>query len=72
MMVRRAKLDGVRLTLQRPDGASVDAGKGDQVVTMTGAPGELVLALYGRDGAEVTYDGEEQAVATVLAGSFGF
>ena len=36
---------------------------------MTGAPGELVLALYGRDGAEVTYDGEEQAVATVLAGS---
>ena len=72
MMVRRAKLDGVRLSLQRPDGERVDAGKGDQVVTMTGAPGELDLALYGRDGAEVTYDGEEQAVATVLAGSFGF
>jgi uncharacterized protein (TIGR03085 family) len=72
MMVRRAKLDGVRLTLQRPDGASVDAGKGDQVVTMAGAPGELVLALYGRDGAEVTYEGQEQAVTTVRAGSFGF
>ncbi len=72
LMVRRAKLPGIRLRLVAPGDRERTIGKGDAEVTLTGAPGELVLELYGRQGhAQVTYDGPEASVAAVRGASFG-
>ncbi|MCB0971044.1 MAG: TIGR03085 family protein [Acidimicrobiales bacterium] len=72
LMVRKAGVGGVTVRLVDDAGAERTVGKGDQVVTITGTPGELVLELYGRrDHAEVTYEGDDDAVAKVKAASFG-
>lgn len=71
LAVRRARIGDIRLRLERPDGARIHAGKGDEEVTMSGPVSELVLAIYGRDGAEVTYEGADTAVAAVRDGKFG-
>lgn len=72
LMVRKAGVSDVRVVLQRPDGRQHAAGKGRDTVTISGAPGELVLELYGRQSvAQVAYDGPDDAVARVKAGEFG-
>lgn len=58
------------VVLATPDGRSRTARAGDGTVTMTGAPGELLLALFGR-AAEVEVNGDEAAVAAFEAASFG-
>ena len=49
------------------------AGKGDRVVTVTGAPVELLLFLYGRQAiAEVEVTGSDvAAVETARTAAFG-
>lgn len=51
----------VAVRLQTPHGAGF--GRPDAAVTITGAPGELVLVSMGRAAAQVTWSGEESAVA---------
>lgn len=71
LMVRKAKVRGVALELATPDGEVARVGSGE-VVRITGPVGELVLELYGRRSvAEVTYEGDDDAVARVRAASFG-
>jgi uncharacterized protein (TIGR03085 family) len=71
LMVRKAKVRGIALELVEPGGDRLRTGSGE-VVTISGAVGELVLELYGRRSvAEVSYDGPEAAVATVRSASFG-
>jgi uncharacterized protein (TIGR03085 family) len=56
------KVKGAKVRLQRPDGTSVAAGHGPEVV-VAGDPLELVLYLFGRDGAaqvEITGDPDAQ------------
>ena len=75
LMVRRARLRGVRLVVDTPVGgraAGPRAGAGIETVTLRGPVGELVLFLSGRgDAAEVELDGSADAVAQVRAASFG-
>lgn len=72
LMVRKAGVSGVRIVLRRDDGQEHHAGKGDDVVVITGPAGELVLELYGRRSvAQVTYDGPEAAVERVRSAEFG-
>ncbi|MBF9070939.1 TIGR03085 family metal-binding protein [Streptacidiphilus fuscans] len=71
-----ARLNGRRspvgLVLRRPDGQTAVAKKGAPVVTVTGEPGELVMFIMGRQAqAHVEFDGDEEAVATVMAAKFG-
>ena len=52
------------LVLRRPDGQTAVAHRGTPVVTVTGAPSELLLFLYGRqNAADVELDGEKEAIA---------
>ena len=72
LMVRKAGVSGVRVELRRPDGTTHGAGKGDDVVTISGPAGELVLELYGRrPHAQVNYEGPQAATERVQAAEFG-
>ncbi|MDT0435346.1 MULTISPECIES: TIGR03085 family metal-binding protein [Streptomyces] len=52
------------LVLRRPDGQTVVAHRGTPVVTVTGAPSELLLFSYGRQAvADVAVEGDQDAVA---------
>jgi uncharacterized protein (TIGR03085 family) len=63
----------VGMVLRRPNGQTVVAHKGTPVVTVTGAPGELLLFASGRqDAAKVELEGEENAVAKLRAAKLGF
>jgi uncharacterized protein (TIGR03085 family) len=65
-------IKGVRVELTTPDGAVIHSGKGDDVVTITGTPGELILFLGGRkDAAHVELDGPVDALATVTGAKLG-
>ena len=58
------RVHGARVRLQRPCGDSVATGHGPEVV-VTGEPVDLVLYLFGREGAaqvEITGDLEAQAI----------
>lgn len=57
--------------LVTPDGRVRDVRDGDGQVVLRGAPGELMLRLFGRD-AEVTVDGDPAAVERFQASSLGF
>lgn len=71
LMVRKAGVSGVRVALERPDGARHASGRGE-LVTISGPVQELVLELYGRRSvAEVAYDGPDDAVARVRSAAFG-
>ncbi|MEV0639734.1 TIGR03085 family metal-binding protein [Streptomyces sp. NPDC050619] len=51
------------LVLRRPDGQTAVAHRGTPVVTVTGAPSELLLFLYGRQNeADVELDGDKEAI----------
>lgn len=73
---RTARLAGrkspVGLVLRRPDGRTAVAQKGAPVVTVTGEPGELLLFVFGRQGAaRVELAGEDTAIAKLKAASLG-
>jgi uncharacterized protein (TIGR03085 family) len=71
LMVRRGGVKGVQVRLARTDGDVRTVGTGTPV-TITGSAQELVLELYGRrSAAQVSYDGDPDAVARVQAASFG-
>ena len=58
------RVDGATVRLQRPDGTTVSSGHGPEVV-VTGEPVELLLYLFGREGAavvEITGDAEAQEI----------
>ena len=58
------RVHGARVRLQRPDGSAVTSGHGPEVV-VTGEPVDLVLYLFGREGAaevEITGDPEAQRI----------
>ncbi|MET8474638.1 TIGR03085 family metal-binding protein [Streptomyces sp. NPDC006422] len=53
----------VGLVLRRPDGQTAVAHRGAPVVTVTGAPSELVMFAFGRqESADVELDGEKSAI----------
>lgn len=71
LMVRKSKVDDVRLVIVSTDGQRTASGKGVEV-TMTGAVQDLLLRLYGRDSVvDVAISGDPAAVARVEAASFG-
>ncbi|WP_238419162.1 TIGR03085 family metal-binding protein [Gordonia sp. 'Campus'] len=60
-----------RVTLRTTDGDDlVTAGSGDEVV-VTGRVGELVLFAFGREPLDVTYSGDDAAIARVRESSRG-
>ncbi len=75
LILRKARIGDVALHLEATgavDG-SHRAGKGDRVVTVTGAPVELLLFLYGRQAiADVEVTGSDvAAVETARTAAFG-
>jgi uncharacterized protein (TIGR03085 family) len=72
LLVAKARISPVKLALVAADGTVLRAASGSTVVTLTGEPVELLLALYGRRRhAEVRYEGAADAVARVEAADFG-
>jgi uncharacterized protein (TIGR03085 family) len=72
LMVRKARVGGVRIRLVTPDGRERVVGSGAAEVVLRGEPGELLLELYGRRTvAEVTYEGPADAVLKVKEAEFG-
>lgn len=70
LLLRKARPVGV--VLRTPAGQEAEVVKGEHLVTVTGAPVELILWAYGRgDVAEVDFDGAPEAVAALRATSFG-
>jgi uncharacterized protein (TIGR03085 family) len=68
----RRKLKTVGLGLKTPEGQERVVKQADPLVTMVGAPGELVLFMSGRkESADVHLDGPHEAVAIVLATKLG-
>lgn len=60
-----------RVALTTPEGRTLaTAGKGP-AVTVTGAPGELLLFIAGRDQARVEFTGDESAVAALRSARRG-
>ncbi|MBB5955673.1 uncharacterized protein (TIGR03085 family) [Saccharothrix tamanrassetensis] len=55
----------VGVVLRRPDGGSVTAKTGPNPVVLTGQVSELLVHAFGRDRAEVEYDGDRDAVRAV-------
>jgi uncharacterized protein (TIGR03085 family) len=71
-LINRRKLKGAGLVLRTPDGRERVVAKTEPRVTMTGDPGELALFMAGRkEAAVVQHEGPSEAVAIVLAASFG-
>jgi uncharacterized protein (TIGR03085 family) len=59
------------LSLRTPDGKTLTTlGKGDTVV-VTGAPGELLMFISGRDEARLAFSGDDAAVQAVREGDRG-
>ena len=55
----------VGVALRQPDGETVVAKRGPDTVTLSGAPGELLLHAFGRSQCRIEFDGSEKAVAAV-------
>ncbi|GAA1336024.1 TIGR03085 family metal-binding protein [Saccharothrix algeriensis] len=55
----------VGVVLRRPDGESITAKAGADPVVLTGQVSELLVHAFGRERAEVEYDGGRDAVAAV-------
>ena len=68
----KRKLKGAGLLLKTPDGRERLVKQADPFVVITGAPGELVLFMSGRqEAADVHYEGTPEAVAIVRATKLG-
>jgi hypothetical protein len=66
------RVRGVGLELRTPEGRTRVLSTKEPNVTLTGAPGEIVLFLSGRkEAADVEYDGAPEAVALVIAAKLG-
>jgi uncharacterized protein (TIGR03085 family) len=59
------------IVLRRPSGEQQVVKTGPGVVTLVGEPGELVLKAFGRDAAQVTMEGDPDAVASVAGAPRG-
>jgi len=68
----RRKVKGAGLALRTPDGREREVKTLEPRVVVTGAPGELVLFMSGRqEAADVTFDGTNEAVALIRATQLG-
>ena len=71
-LIARRRLRDVGLTLRTADGRERVVEDAQPMVTLIGAPGELVLFMSGRKEASVvTHDGPPEAYAVVLAAKLG-
>lgn len=62
----------VGLVLRAPGVGEVRAGRGEPRVAIVGSPGELVLELFGRrSAAQVSIDGDDEAIALLEAADLG-
>ncbi|HEX3781577.1 MAG TPA: TIGR03085 family metal-binding protein [Pseudonocardiaceae bacterium] len=59
------KRSPVGVVLRRPDGAEVQLHRGPSTVAIVGEPGELLLHVFGRAAAQVSFDGEAAAIGVV-------
>ncbi|WP_409184463.1 TIGR03085 family metal-binding protein [Amycolatopsis sp. VS8301801F10] len=75
LATRTAKLNlrksPVGVVLRTPDGQSASVKSGAPVVTVVGAPVELLLFVFGRDAVQVSFEGEEAAVARLKGAKRG-
>ncbi|GGS38865.1 TIGR03085 family metal-binding protein [Actinokineospora fastidiosa] len=55
----------VGVALRTPDGREVAVKRGPNTVTVLGEPGELLLFAFGRDQAEVGFEGEQAAIGAL-------
>jgi uncharacterized protein (TIGR03085 family) len=55
----------VGVVLRRPDGTEVTVKRGPTTVAVIGEPGELLLHTFGRSEVQVTYEGDQHAIAIV-------
>jgi uncharacterized protein (TIGR03085 family) len=62
------KVHGATVRLQRPDGRATTSGHGPEVV-VTGEPVDLLLYLFGREGAAAVEITGDAAAQTILAES---
>lgn len=70
LMTRSIK--GVRVVLETPGLEPIRAGKGDEAVTISGRPGEVVLFLLGRRAAaQVDISGSDAAQAALSRANLG-
>ncbi|MHA3024039.1 TIGR03085 family metal-binding protein [Mycobacterium sp. BMJ-28] len=60
-----------RVSLSTPDGKVLASAGSGAAVTVTGDPGELLLFAAGREPAQVTLHGDDDAVAAVRAARRG-
>jgi hypothetical protein len=54
-----------RVTFQTPDGTSLARFGAGPEVTVTGAPGELLLFAFGRNEVSVDFTGDAEVLETV-------
>jgi uncharacterized protein (TIGR03085 family) len=70
--IARQKIKGAGLTLRTPDGRERVVKDAEPRVTITAAPGELVLFMSGRqEAADVGYEGMPEAIALIKATKLG-
>jgi uncharacterized protein (TIGR03085 family) len=70
--MRQKSIPGVALTLRAPGGREKLVTKKGAPVTVIGPTGELTLYLSGRkSAAEVSFEGDDEAVAVVRSAKFG-
>lgn len=55
----------VGVVLRRPDGTEIAAARGPRTVRIQGEPSELVLHAFGRQPAQVAFDGNDADVLAV-------
>jgi uncharacterized protein (TIGR03085 family) len=71
-LIAKRKLKSVGLVLRTPEGQERVVKQAEPLVTMVGAPGELVLFMSGRqESADVHLDGQPEAIALVKATKLG-
>jgi uncharacterized protein (TIGR03085 family) len=55
----------VGVVLRKPDGTEVTVKRGPTMVSVIGDPAELLLHTFGRTEVQVTYEGDQHAIAIV-------
>lgn len=60
-----------RVSLQAPEGKVLASGGSGKPVVITGAAPELLLFAFGREPVQVSFDGDDDAVAAVKAANRG-
>jgi uncharacterized protein (TIGR03085 family) len=71
-LLARRRIKGAGLVLRTSEGRERIVKQAEPLVTVTGAPGELVLFMSGRqEAADVRYDGTPEAIALIRATKLG-